>query len=246
MFEIDLFEIDLFDIKSQPLRENSEYRDLADIILTTESFAGRPQRELKQVISKLEAYKEKDFSNTKALLLASLKVHMDVVEPTREDPGLEDSPSVLKLALDYYGLKTSKRFFETLERDDLVEIYTLDHFQIFRTFNFYKLSNYSLEDILLNEWYKLYKRPAHVTDQLMAHVNLHLEQNLEYSEFDIEPHIMSEIFAQPKGTFLTKFKSLTTTYDLEGQRTGFACSMSAKALEIDDTRNLEILSRSCL
>ncbi|MAV92429.1 MAG: hypothetical protein CL676_13505 [Bdellovibrionaceae bacterium] len=219
---------------------------ICHLIQATENLMG-PSRDLTKITNRFnEKFKNTDLKKLARLVEVAEKnlfIHLSQTTEISPEPTLDDSPAIFRIALDHYKVRVSDEFFKDLEFNDLIELYDMEHFQIFRTFNFYQLSNYTLEDILMNEWYNLYERPAHITDKIMQQVEEHFKSGRNYSKFDVESHIMKEIFAKPRGAFVTRFKSLATTYSDSGEPTGFACAISAKALEAD---NVELLNLSQL
>jgi hypothetical protein len=54
-----------------------------------------------------------------------------------------------------------------LNKNDIVEIYSSDGVQVFRSFNFFKLCIYPLDQILTYEWHELYRRDESITAGMM-------------------------------------------------------------------------------
>lgn len=71
---------------------------------------------------------------------------------------LKDNIGQFRLAAKKLGLQVEDNVFSALNSEDVVEIYTIDSIQIFRTFNFFHLVTYTLEEIFCRPWFELYER----------------------------------------------------------------------------------------
>lgn len=71
---------------------------------------------------------------------------------------LKDNVGLFRQALKRLQFHVPEEVFLALEDDDVIEIYTSNSIQIFRTFNFFHLVRYTLEDIFCRPWFELYRR----------------------------------------------------------------------------------------
>jgi hypothetical protein len=85
----------------------------------------------------------------------------------QQDIDLNDNHSLIWWALKEIGLRPPSDLFQQLQKDDVIEIYDPNFIQVFRTFNFFKLCGYSLDQILCYEWYELYKRDENITKHMV-------------------------------------------------------------------------------
>jgi hypothetical protein len=108
----------------------------------------------------------------------------------------DDQRRLLKRALDFYGLEMNESMMEHIGPDDIIEVYSPASTQLYRSLNFFRTSGYSLEDLLLNEWYILWERPQSVIDKVMVVMNQLLEGQNEILPFDLPVHIVREIFQE--------------------------------------------------
>lgn len=115
-------------------------------------FLGMP-KERKQTILGQTAVLEKIISGA-SVEIANIHEH--------------DEWPLIKRAMRLYGLHTKDDFQTILQKDDVIEVYSEEHIQLFRTFNFYKYSAYSYLDLLVNEWFHLWERPRHLLESLMS------------------------------------------------------------------------------
>lgn len=99
-------------------------------------------------------------------------------------------------ALDMYGYELrDKDFWKTVRKDELVEMYNTDNIQIFRTFNFFTTSSYSLLDLLINEWYSLWERPTGTFDNMFKVVgSIFSGETKGIVPAGVPEHVISEIF----------------------------------------------------
>ena len=56
---------------------------------------------------------------------------------------------------------------ELIEEDDCVEVYNVNGIQIFRSLTFYKIVSYSVAEITLYPWDRLYNRDPQITQQII-------------------------------------------------------------------------------
>lgn len=66
-------------------------------------------------------------------------------------------------------LRPSDDLFENLAPNDIVEIYTVSGLQIFRSFHFFELCSYTLEDLFCIPWFSLFSRPPELDQAFFGH-----------------------------------------------------------------------------
>lgn len=71
---------------------------------------------------------------------------------------LKDNKLLLKTALNTFGWSVAPDTYDKFTDEHMIEIYNLQHTQIFRGFRFFCFSSYTLEDIYCRKWYHLYDR----------------------------------------------------------------------------------------
>ena len=71
---------------------------------------------------------------------------------------LKDSRQLLWYAMKELGLTFDSQLFESIKNTDTIEIYNKENIQIFRNFNFYQHSSYSIEDLFCRPWMDLFRR----------------------------------------------------------------------------------------
>ena len=92
---------------------------------------------------------------------------IDLEERVRsESPQLVEEVGPLRAelhALLMHSLKkahlfTTESVSSLITNENIVEVYNLDHVQLFRSINFFDLCNYSLLDLLARQWFELFER----------------------------------------------------------------------------------------
>lgn len=84
---------------------------------------------------------------------------------------LKDGEFFVKTALEYFGFEVHSDFAKyAFAQDVVVEFYTLNGMQLFRTFNYFELTSYTLEDIYCRQWHDLYERPDEFIQKMFAEV----------------------------------------------------------------------------
>lgn len=98
-------------------------------------------------------------------------------------------------ALKMYELDVEEGFWKKLEKDDVIEVYSAENIQLFRTFNFFKISSYSLLDLLTNEWYHLWERPSFVMENIVQSVGELVAGKIKTTTpVNFSRHIVKEIY----------------------------------------------------
>ncbi len=158
-----------------------------------------------------------------------LDVHLEI---EKEGWDFDDSVRLARAALSTLRLLVSDEIYRLIRRSDIVEIYNQDHIQVFRSFNFFRICNYNLDDVLLNKWYVLYERSPVITQTIMEQVEGHQKGTRCISDFEVPVHPMKEKYAEPQGVFLTKFKYLATVYSGPEQRAGFLTTLRGRRIQM--------------
>ncbi|MDG0818093.1 hypothetical protein [Bdellovibrio svalbardensis] len=105
-------------------------------------FATLPKETQKVVLNDMNSYRK---------LCETMKLRGQSLQSTRE---------LTEQALLQLGLQANPDHLDVIENHHLVEIYNLNHTQIFRSFKYFEVSSYTLEDIYCRKWWNLYERSA--------------------------------------------------------------------------------------
>lgn len=103
-------------------------------------FSTLPQDEQKSILADISTYQK---------ICAAM---------AKRKNSLKDTRLFTKEALLQLDLRADEKHLEVIENHHLVEIYNLNHTQIFRSFRFFEVSSYTLEDIYCRKWWHLYER----------------------------------------------------------------------------------------
>lgn len=84
---------------------------------------------------------------------------------------LKESEFFVRIALEYFGFEPHPEFeHRAFQKDVVVEFYALSGIQLFRTFNYFELTSYTLEDIYCRQWHDLYERPEETVTKMFSDV----------------------------------------------------------------------------
>jgi len=108
-----------------------------------------------------------------------------------------DHGQILWRTLRSLGYRVFSDFFAHIQRDDIIEIYDSSGFQIWRSFNFFKICSYTLEEIYCVSWLQRYHRDEEFT-RICAEAMMKTADFTESHIFDgeIPPHEVREIASQ--------------------------------------------------
>lgn len=91
-------------------------------------------------------------------------------------------------------LKASDEFLETIKDNHIVEIYSNEMKQVYRSLNFYEYTGYSLLDLMLYELYDLWRKPAASAKALATLAQFTLENKVPLvSMKGIKPYLNVEV-----------------------------------------------------
>jgi len=103
----------------------------------------------------------------------------------------------LKRFLFLNKLHTDYNLDEILDETDVIEIYDVNHIQMYRSFNFFQYCSYSFEEIFTNEWWRLFQRSIFVTKKLVeVGVNAINNQINEIQYVNCPDHWVDEIYSK--------------------------------------------------
>ncbi|UYL07304.1 hypothetical protein B9G69_009625 [Bdellovibrio sp. SKB1291214] len=76
----------------------------------------------------------------------------------KQDGSLTDNAHMVKAALEILGLTVKQDDLSLIEPDHFIEMYGINHIQIFRSFSILENTTYTFEDLACRKWYHLYER----------------------------------------------------------------------------------------
>lgn len=128
-------------------------------------------------------------------------------EVRKNGNSLKDNKVMLKTALQKFGWSIAPELYDQIQEDHIVEIYNLQHTQVFCGFRFFCYCSYTLEDLYCRKWYHLFERNEIDQDYMMKNVGHFVQQSPPQAmRLDSHPHEVRE---------LATLECLSNTYDLE-------------------------------
>lgn len=86
------------------------------------------------------------------------EIYQQVIQ---ENKSVRNNSAVIWAALKRYGLIPPSNFFDKIQDEDVIEVYSSDHHQMFANFRFFELCSYTLEQVYSLPWDQLwYRDPA--------------------------------------------------------------------------------------
>jgi hypothetical protein len=156
-------------------------------------------------------------------------VSMDIVPEV--DHGYDDLLSKKHLGrfLAKHSLRVSKKLTDNIGPDDIVEVYSQTHQQLFRSVNFFGLSSYSLEELTFIPWDQLFSRREEDFKKLLGYAGTIMESNLDMMHPAASRHILTEIDSGKK--FSYELESAGAVYDCSSnQNMGYITVIKVKEL----------------
>jgi hypothetical protein len=126
------------------------------------------------------------------------------------------------LALKKLDIRVEDQVFSALNSEDVIEIYTLDSIQIFRTFNFFHLVTYTLEEIFCRPWFELYERDVFTNEANHKAVKFVLSGQTRSPFFPNIP--VHDVYEKKEGGHSTtkiKHRFMAPAYNSDEELTGF-------------------------
>lgn len=155
-----------------------------------------------------------------------------------------DERKTLKKALEHYGLSVHDDFWKTIDRDHIIEVYSSDMRQIYRSINFFQVTGYSLLDLMTFEWFTLWERPKPIKEELFRITTKFSSEFIPVSPVGVPVHLLMETMdtglTEPfmPHSCLVDFQfigSLTNTQS--GNLAGFIATAKARVLEVGEDIN---------
>lgn len=153
-------------LANNPEIEKQLFQSLEDLRRSALALGAVCRTHSRGSLQVFRALPEKQQEKILSYLRAQNSILAAVAVPTFNE--IHPEKGLVEQALDFYGLEVRDDFWRTVDRNDLIEIYNADQVQIFRSLNFFKISSYSLLDLLVHEWYVLWERPQQVLNELVA------------------------------------------------------------------------------
>jgi hypothetical protein len=149
-------------------------------------------------------------------VLEALEVCVEICqEHQNQGHAMNDSPVLIWNSLRRFGFRPPSDLFSHITRDRVIEIYSTQGIQIFRSFNFYKFCSYSLEELYCNPWYLLYQRDEATTLRLMdALVQFFSGKWAEIVQVDIPPHSVKELLSPDQNEIMVSVSHISPLFGI--------------------------------
>jgi PAS domain-containing protein len=134
-----------------------------------------------------------------SLIISQFADYYDVCSRTLAQKATSDDRTMAWAMLVRMKLVPLSDVFDHIRPGDIIEIYNQDSVQVFRSFSFFRLISYTLEELFVHEWWELYRRPEQASRsafQIGAQMlSGEIAQTvLKYSDV----HEVEEVFSQSK------------------------------------------------
>ena len=119
-------------------------------------------------------------------------------------------------------LRAASDLFAKLHENDVIEIYSSDSRQLFRSFNFFPLCTYSMEEIYSLPWFEIYERDEGIHEQQMALLQRMLGGEITSTvETPISQHVVREKVSVFRRCNIIQPRHVSPLYDTKGRLAGF-------------------------
>lgn len=148
-------------------------------------------------------------------IITHLRLYQTLLEQVTED-GKAEEKKLLWYALKKLRLVSTSNMMDLIEDGDLVEVY-LGTRQVYRTFNYYNLCSYSLDELASMPWDQLFYRPLEITTQIFGEIGKAL-QSREIMPSQTPEHVVEELLSPNQFKFKYRLKYIVPLIDLETRR----------------------------
>jgi len=130
-----------------------------------------------------------------------------------DDFDIFDEGRILQIALRELDLAIDPKLYDELDQNDVWEIYDAKRIPIFRSFNFFRLSDYGIDEIVSHETSELYERAPEMETKFLSCMSRALKGELILDATkEIESHLVREKFSFEKKTFVVTFKTFAPLF----------------------------------
>lgn len=149
----------------------------------------------------------------------------------KENHSLKDSAFLVQKGLEYFSYQCHPSIFEMVEKESrVVEFYTPQNTQIFRTINYFEFASYTIEDLYCRPWNHLYIRDEEIDNLLIQGVGAVLTKAVG-PEGVLVPnqHLLTEKASLERVTITVDGVHLLPLMQKEAVE-GFACIIDCRPL----------------
>ncbi|MCB9083565.1 MAG: hypothetical protein H6624_04440 [Bdellovibrionaceae bacterium] len=166
---------------------------------------------------------EEALRKTRDLLVPFLSLfapEMSELERDPYKPGIEKELYLLKKFIRSKGLVMPGDLESYIRDGDIIEVYDGQGIQQYRSFNFFELCTYSLDEVFTHDWMELYERNEFITRQIGVWAERYFtQQTKDPVVLNLPTHVAREKFSQGRTAVRIKQGVLYPLENLAGQTT---------------------------
>lgn len=170
-----------------------------------------------------------------AVINDSLETYVSVLASVREQKQpVRHSHSGAWAMLGHLKWRHHSELFSRLESTDVVEIYAVNGIQLFRSFHFFELCSYTLEELFTTPWFDLFQRDPEI-DRM--HLDMHNDlingrvRGIEVRP--IPPYIVREKFGRRRLVNRGEFRLISPLFEKSGAVVGYVHALRATLVGAD-------------
>jgi hypothetical protein len=154
-------------------------------------------------------------SSQDAVLLSTERYASVLEEVVASGYSVREDRKMLWSLMQRLQLRPTSDLFSRLNDSDVVEIYLVPEFiQVFRSFRFFELCNYSLDDLLSRPWWELYDRKEHITTSAFDMINRMISSSDPGTTYyNLGPHILIERDSSKRYRSLQELRFFSPLWD---------------------------------
>lgn len=127
------------------------------------------------------------------------------------------------------GLRAPADLFSKIERDWIIEIYSLEGSLCFTGLKYFENVSYTLFDIFTYPWFELFERDEEIQRQMIENMISIASHKTEFVP-DWPENEVREIFSENRFRFMQKFKLCSPLFDPQGRTSHFLAACVVKPL----------------
>lgn len=153
-----------------------------------------------------------------------------LAEAEKQKINPRDPVHFMRLGLSRQGYFCSQEFWNTVNDEDLIEAYTVEHMQLFRNMKFMEICGYSLMEILSYDWPTLFERSQVVTTRMIELMDKCVREE-KILKMDTPAHYMKERMALTRQVVKVDFRHVAPLYTGPGKAKGYIISCRAEMVD---------------
>lgn len=158
-----------------------------------------------------------------------LKQYFTLLHKVFHENKIKTSKDLFCYVLKELDLQVSDSFIKSIDEKDVIEIYNLEGMQVFRNFQMFKLSNYTLLEMVCMHWFDLFERDQDITDEIALRAREVLANiDSESQSWLIGDHLLKEKKSDQKDIYVIQMGNIAPVTRSDGELFGFASTLIAK------------------